>query len=97
MQVQVLKGAPTVEPTVELGGHRWVWEGTLTNGQFFFSWPGQAAARYGPGLPAPERGGTAPSFTLAAGDYTASFACRGPRTTPVRVRFTFQPPERLDF
>ena len=97
MQIHALRGAPIVEPTVELSAHRWAWQGTMTNGQFLFCWPGEAVARYGPGLAAPEHGGTAPSLTLPPGEYTASFACRGPRAAAVRLRFTFQLPERIDF
>lgn len=94
LQVHAPRGASVAEPRLDLGGARWTWSGTLTNNQFLFFWPGEPVACYGPGYRPPKRGDPAPAPTLPPGQYEAVFA-PGTWTGPVRIRFTFQPPERL--
>jgi len=96
VQLHALRGGPLVDPIVEVGGQRWTWPGTITNGQFLIFWPGEPVACHGPALKAPERGAVAPVVALPPGEYDTLFTARAPFTAPLRVRFTFQPAERID-
>jgi hypothetical protein len=96
VQIHAPRGAEIVDPYVELAGHRLSWQGKLTEGQFLFFWPGEPITRYAPQQD-PDRGPLAPAFTLPPGEYSATLGSREPLKGPLRVRFTFQPPERMDF
>jgi hypothetical protein len=96
VQMHALKGAEIVDPWVELDGHRWTWQGKLTEGQFLFFWPGERITRYGPALKTPETTTAAPAFSLATGEYSVVFGSGGPLSGPVRVRLTLELPERLE-
>lgn len=94
VQLHAPRGASVTRPTVTLGGQRWSWSGTLTNNQFLFWWPGEPIAIYGPGHRPPNRGEPAPMISLPPGQYQAAFT-PARWTGTIRLRFTFQPPERL--
>ncbi|MBN1443106.1 MAG: hypothetical protein JXA90_10365, partial [Planctomycetes bacterium] len=97
VQLHACGGGPIVDPAVELGGQRWTWPGTLAGGQFLLFWPGEAVARYGPAIEAREPAALAPAVVLPPGEHEASFAARVPPAAPVRVRFTLEPAERIEF
>jgi hypothetical protein len=83
------------DPYVEIDGKRYGWKGTLTEGQYVFLWPDEPICRYGLPLQLPEISGEKfPSVVLPPGDYSVTFGCSGNLYSPVRVRLTFQPPER---
>jgi hypothetical protein len=94
VQVHAPRGGSVTDPAITLGGQRWAWSGTLTNNQFLFFWPGEPVTCYGPGYRPPERCALAPAVELPAGEHRASFAPAA-STDTIRVRFTFQPPERI--
>jgi hypothetical protein len=96
VQIHAPRGAEIVDPYVELAGYRLSWQGKLTEGQFLFFWPGEPITRYAPKQD-PDRGPLAPAFTLPPGEYSATLGSREPLKGPLRVRITFQPPERMDF
>jgi hypothetical protein len=83
------------DPYVEIDGKRYGWKGTLTEGQYVFLWSDEPICRYGLPLQLPEISGEKfPSVVLPPGDYSVTFGCSGNLYSPVRVRLTFQPPER---
>ena len=86
-----------VDPYVELGGKRLGPKGSLTEGQYLVLWPGEPVRRYGLPLEQPEMSAEkSASVALPAGRYTAKFGYSGTLGMPVRVRVTFQPPERYE-
>lgn len=95
VQIHVPNGNGITDPWVEIGSHRFSWKGTLSAGQFLFFWPGERIKRYGPSLKSPESSDEAPAITLQQGECSIRFGSRDPLPSPVRVRLTFQPPERL--
>jgi hypothetical protein len=95
LQIHAPAGVQLNDPVVALGDQKWAWQGTLTNGQFLFFWPGESIARYAPELERPERGARCPEVTLA-GEHRAVFTAGKWEGGTVRVRFTFQPSERLE-
>jgi hypothetical protein len=83
------------DPYVEIGGKRWEWKGRLGTGQYVFFWPDEPITRYGLPLEQPEKTREkAASVVLTPGEYPIRFGCRGTPALPVRVRVTFQTPER---
>ncbi len=96
VQLHVPKGAKVVDPVIRLGDQTWTWLGEVTEGQFVLFWPGEASRLYGPGIPEPKSGEAVPDLNLS-GEHEAQFSAKEATGEPVRVRFTFQPAERLDF
>ena len=86
-----------VDPYVELDAKRLSPKGSLTDGQYLILWPGEPVRRYGLPLEQPEMSAEkSASVALPAGRYTAKFGYSGTLGMPVRVRVTFQPPERYE-
>jgi hypothetical protein len=96
-----IKALPTLDartvtnPWVEVGGKRFQWQGSLSEGQYLFFWPGESLTRYGRPLGEPEKLPLpSESWELPAGSHVARFGCNGPMCMPVRVRVSLQPAER---
>jgi hypothetical protein len=93
--LRALDRRAVVNPYVELAGRRLSWKGTLQEGQYLVTWPGEPVRRYGLPLAQPKvSSAAAPDLALPVGEHSASFGCEGPILMPVRVRVTLQPPER---
>lgn len=93
-QIHAPRNAGIMDPEITLGAHQWAWSGPLTNGQFLVFWPGERVAKYAPGLDAPELGARCPS-ARSQGSLRASFTAKNHTGGSVRVRFTFQPGDRI--
>ena len=86
-----------IDPVVEVGGHRWAYDGALQAGQYLVVWPGEPIRRYGLPLTEPESSAApAGSFLLPDGKHLVRFGAREPWTMPVRVRVTLQPEEQYE-
>lgn len=96
VQIHAPKGAELVDPWVEVAGQRWTWQGRLSAGEFVFFWPGEPIRHYKPGQE-PEVAGQAPELSLPPGEYPVAFGSSGHLSTPVRVRFIMELPQRLEF
>jgi hypothetical protein len=95
--LKTLDQPAVIDPWIEIAGRRIAWKGSLLAGQYLVLRPGERPTRHGPPLLEPEvsaEPGELPS--LAAGEYSARFGCRGLPQRPVRVRIELQPPERYE-
>ncbi|MCH5374277.1 MAG: hypothetical protein JJ992_09885, partial [Planctomycetes bacterium] len=92
--LRTLDVATVQDPTLEIGGQRLTWEGTVLQGQYLIVWPGEATVLYGPTAGEQTVGPIAGTCTLRPGGYAAKFSASRMTGPPPRVRLTIQPPER---